>query len=236
LSRAYLLPLQGDRIIKIEKIIRSKRKSIAMYINSDAELIVRAPFNTNEEIINKVVLKYKDRLQKTQKEVQLRNLKFNKKEFVNGERFLYLGNHYNLKLVDNREILLDFKKEFLLSKKYLSYAKNIFIIWYKRRAYEKISQRVEWYAKKNGFEYNKMNITNAQKRWGSCSHQGNLNFAWRLIMAPLPIIDSVVVHELVHLEVKNHSKAFWNKVEILDPDYKEHKDWLKNNGHLLRLK
>jgi predicted metal-dependent hydrolase len=236
LSKAYLLPLQGDRIIKIEKIIRSKRKSIAMYINSDAELIVRAPFNTNEEIINKVVLKYKDRLQKTQKEVQLRNLKFNKKEFVNGERFLYLGNHYNLKLVDNREILLDFKKEFLLSKKYLSYAKNIFIIWYKRRAYEKISQRVEWYAKKNGFEYNKMDITNAQKRWGSCSHQGNLNFAWRLIMAPLPIIDSVVVHELVHLEVKNHSKAFWNKVEILDPDYKEHKDWLKNNGHLLRLK
>jgi len=236
LSKAYLLPLQGDRIIKIEKIIRSKRKSIAMYINSDAELIVRAPFNTNEEIINKVVLKYKDRLQKTQKEVQLRNLKFNKKEFVNGERFLYLGNHFNLKLVDNREILLDFKEEFLLSKKYLSYAKNIFIIWYKRRAYEKISQRVEWYAKKNGFEYNKMNITNAQKRWGSCSHQGNLNFAWRLIMAPLPIIDSVVVHELVHLEVKNHSKAFWNKVEILDPDYKEHKDWLKNNGHLLRLK
>lgn len=207
-----------------------------MYINSDAELIVRAPFNTNEEIINKVVLKYKDRLQKTQKEVRLRNLKFNKKEFVNGEKFLYLGNYYNLKLVDNREILLDFKDEFLLLKKYLPYAKNIFIIWYKRRAYEKISQRVECYAKKNGFEYNKMNITNAQKRWGSCSHQGNLSFTWRLIMTPLPIIDSVVVHELVHLEVKNHSKAFWNKVEILDPDYKEHKDWLKNNGHLLRLK
>jgi len=192
-----------------------------MYINSDASLIVRAPFNTSEEIINKVVLKYKDRLQKTQKEVQLRNLKFNKKEFVNGERFLYLGNYYNLKLVDNREILLDFKDEFLLSKKYLSYAKNIFIIWYKRRAYEKISQRVEWYA---------------QKRWGSCSHQGNLSFAWRLIMAPLAIIDSVVAHELAHLEVKNHSKAFWNKVGSLDPEYKEHKDWLKYNGYLLRLK
>lgn len=207
-----------------------------MYINIDAELIVMAPFNTSEENINKVVSKYKDRLQKTQKEVQLRNLKFNKKEFVNGEKFLYLGNYYNLKLIDNREILLDFKDEFLLSKKYLSCAKNIFIIWYKRRACEKISQRVRWYTQKRGFEYNKINITNAQKRWGSCSHQGNLSFAWRLIMAPLPIIDSVVVHELVHLEVKNHSKAFWNKVESLDPEYKEHKDWLKNNGHLLRVK
>jgi predicted metal-dependent hydrolase len=103
-----------------------------MYINIDAELIIMAPFNTSEENINKVVSKYKDRLQKTQKEVQLRNLKFNKKEFVDGERFLYLGNYYNLKLVDNREILLDFKDEFLLSQKYLSYARNIFIIWYKK--------------------------------------------------------------------------------------------------------
>jgi predicted metal-dependent hydrolase len=207
-----------------------------MYINVDAELIVMAPFHASEETINKVVSKYKDRLQKTQRKVQLRNLKFNKKEFVNGERFLYLGNYYNLKLVDNREILLDFKDEFLLSKKYLSYAKNIFTIWYKRRAYETISRRLRLYAQKRGFEYNKINITNAQKRWGSCSHQGNLSFAWRLIMAPLPIVDSVVVHELVHLEVKNHSKAFWNKVGSLDPEYKEHKDWLKNNGHLLRLK
>ena len=207
-----------------------------MYINSDAELIVRAPFNTSEKTINKVVLKYKKRLEKTQKEVQLRNLKFNKKEFVNGERFLYLGNYYNLKLADNRKILLDFENEFFLPTKYLSYAKNIFIIWYKRRAYKTISQRVRLYAQKRGFEYNKINITNAQKRWGSCSHQGNLSFSWRLIMAPLPIIDSVVVHELVHLEMKNHSKAFWNKVISLDPEYKEHEEWLKNNGYLLRVK
>jgi len=207
-----------------------------MHINNDAELIVRAPFNASEEIINKVVLKYKDRLEKTKKEIQLRNLKFNKKEFVNGEKFLYLGNYYNLKLVDNREILLDFKDEFLFSKKYLPYAENIFIYWYKERAYETISQRVGCYTQKSRFEYNKINITNAQKRWGSCSHKGNLSFSWRLIMAPLPIIDSVVVHELVHLEVKNHSKAFWNKVGSLDPEYREHKDWLKNNGYLLRLK
>ena len=206
-----------------------------MYINNDAALIVRAPFHTSKEVINEVVLKYKERLEKRQKEVQLRNLKFNKKEFVKGERFLYLGNDYPLKLVDNREILLNFENEFFLSKKYLSHAKNIFMIWYKRRAYEIISQRVRLYAQKRGFEYNKINITNAQKRWGSCSHQGNLSFAWRLIMAPLPIIDSVVVHELVHLELKNHSKVFWNKVGNLDPQYKEHKEWLKNNGYLLRL-
>ena len=207
-----------------------------MYINNDAALIVKAPFHASEEVINKVVLKYKERLEKTQKEVQLKNSKFSKKEFVNGERFLYLGNYYHLKLVDNRDIILDLKDAFLLSKKYVPYAENIFIIWYKIRAHKTISRRVELYAQKSGFEYNKINITNAQKRWGSCSHQGNLSFTWRLIMAPLVIIDSVVVHELVHLEVKNHSKSFWNKVGSLDPEYKKHKDWLKNNGHLLRVK
>ena len=206
-----------------------------MYINDDAALIVRAPFNISEKMLNKVVLKHEDRLQKMQKEVQIRNLNFNKKEFINGERFLYLGNYYHLKLVGNQEALLDFKDEFLLSKKYLSDAKDIFVIWYKKRAYETISQRVKLYAQKKGFKYNKINITNARKRWGSCSHQGNLNFTWRLIMAPLSIIDSVVLHELVHLEMKNHSKAFWNKVGILNPEYKEHKDWLKNNGYLLRV-
>jgi len=206
-----------------------------MHINNEALLIVRAPFHVSEEAINQVVLRYKKRLEKIQKEVQARNLKFNKKEFINGERFLYLGNYFPLKLVDNQEIRLNFENEFFLSKKYLDYAKDIFIIWYKRRANEIIPQRVRLYAQKRGLEYNKVNITHAKKRWGSCSHQGNLSFTWRLIMAPLPIIDSVVVHELIHLEVKNHSKEFWDKVKILDPKYREHKEWLKNNGSLLRF-
>ena len=80
-----------------------------------------------------------------------------------------------------------------------------------------------------------MKITNALKTWGSCSHQGNLNFTWRLIMAPLNVIDYVVVHELIHLDEKNHSRIFWDKVEILIPEYKGYKEWLKKNGHLLKL-
>jgi len=106
--------------------------------------------------------------------------------------------------------------------------------WYKERAYEKISERVQWYALKNGFQYNKIKITQAQKRWGSCSSKGNLNFSWRLIMAPLPVVDYVVVHELAHLVEKNHSKAFWSKVKMLMTDYQKQQEWLKRNGHLLR--
>ena len=130
---------------------------------------------------------------------------------------------------------LFFEDKFYLSKEYLEGAKGIFIDWYKKRAYEKISERVKWYAQKRGFKYNRINITNAQKRWGSCSCRNNLNFSWWLIMAPLPVVDYVIVHELVHLDEKNHSRAFWNKVKMLMTDYKKYQEWLKKNGHLLRL-
>jgi len=73
-----------------------------------------------------------------------------------------------------------------------------------------------------------LRITNARKRWGSCSVKGNLNFTWRLIMAPLQVIDYVVVHELVHIKEKNHSKNFWNHVSSYLPDYKQKRKELKS--------
>jgi len=223
------------KIVEIKKIIRSKRKTISLQVSDDATLIVRAPFKVNEEIINRVILKHSNWIEKKKKEMQLRDVKFSKKEYVNGEGFLYLWNYYRLRLVENQETPLNFKNGFYLSKEYLANAEEIFIDWYKEKAYEKISERVKWYAQKRGFKYNKISITNAQKRWGSCSCCNNLNFSWRLIMAPLPVVDYVIVHELVHLDEKNHSKTFWNKVKMLITDYKKHQEWLKKSGHLLRL-
>ena len=138
-----------------------------------------------------------------------------------------------MKIVDSQEEPLKFENGFYLSQ--MRYrAKEVFVKWYKKWL-RKISERVCWYAQKRDFKYRKVNITNAQKRWGSSSSCGNLNFSWRLIMAPLPVVDYVVVHELVHLEERNHAKSFWNKVKMLMPDYEKHKDWLKQNGYLLRL-
>lgn len=224
-----------EKIVEIKKVIRSKRKTISLQLSDDATLIVRAPFEVSEEIINRVILKHSDWIEKKKREIQLRDIKFSKKEFVNGEGFIYLGNYYRLRLVENQETPLNFENGFYLSKDHLVGAKGIFIDWYKKRAYEKISERVRWYAQKRGFKYNEINITNAQKRWGSCSCRNNLNFSWRLIMAPLPVVDYVIIHELVHLDEKNHSRVFWNKVKMLTTNYKKHQDWLKKNGHLLRL-
>ena len=227
--------MAGKTDILIDELIRSKRKTISLQITDEGKLIVRAPINASDDAIMDIVLKHRDWIERKRREVLSRDPRASKKEFVNGEGFLYLGKYYKLKIVEGQKEPLKLENEFLLSKEFLPIAKEVFVNWYKEKAYEKISERVRFYANMRGFSYNKINITNAQKRWASCSHKRNLNFSWRLIMAPLPVIDYVVVHELVHLDEKNHSKNFWNKVKMLMPSYEKHREWLKKNGHLLRL-
>ncbi|GCC11564.1 hypothetical protein IPdc08_01619 [archaeon] len=219
---------------EIDKIIRTKRTGIALQITDDATLIVRAPLDIDTFTIENIVLKHKKWIEKKKKEILSRDPKFSRKKFVDGENFLYLGESYRLTIVDDKTPL-KFENRFYLSKEYQTMAKEIFIKWYKEKAHEKISERVQWYASKKGLKYSKINITNDQKRWGSCSPNGNLNFSWRLIMAPLSVIDYVVVHELIHLEERNHSKSFWLKVKTLMQDYEIYKKWLRYNGYLLRI-
>jgi predicted metal-dependent hydrolase len=76
-------------------------------------------------------------------------------------------------------------------------------------------------------------ISSARTRWGSCSSRGSLSFTWRLVMAPVEVVDYVIVHELAHLRVHNHSPEFWKEVARLMPDYAQRKQWLKDNGRLL---
>ncbi|MGN1148530.1 MAG: M48 family metallopeptidase [Lachnospiraceae bacterium] len=84
--------------------------------------------------------------------------------------------------------------------------------------------------KLTGGHYTKITIRNQKTRWGSCSQTGTLSFNYRLMMAPPAVIDYVIVHELCHLTHMNHSKAFWNKVANVMPDYKIRKQWLKEHG------
>lgn len=107
------------------------------------------------------------------------------------------------------------------------------IKFHKTQAKKLIPQRVEYYSTLYGIIYRRIRITSARRRFGSCNHLGNLNFTWRLVKAPLEVIDYVVVHELAHIEIRNHSKNFWRKVETLYPNYRACKKWLRERGHLL---
>jgi predicted metal-dependent hydrolase len=107
--------------------------------------------------------------------------------------------------------------------------------FYKKEARRVISDVVSFYAKKLGLKYKRISIRDQQTRWGSCSSEGNLNFSYRLVMAPLKVIDYVVVHELCHLTEMNHSKRFWSLVASVLPDFEKQKKWLNDHGHALQF-
>lgn len=107
--------------------------------------------------------------------------------------------------------------------------------YYKNKAKVLIRERLQYFNEFYGFSYNRVSFRNQKTRWGSCSSEKNLNFNWRLILAPLEILDYVVVHELSHLKEMNHSSDFWTLVEKQIPDYKKRKEWLKENHYLLNL-
>lgn len=94
-----------------------------------------------------------------------------------------------------------------------------------------IPKKVRHYAQIMNLQYGRITIRNQKTRWGSCSGKGNLNFNCLLMLAPEKVIDYVVVHELSHLVEMNHSKAFWQQVESVLPDYSESRQWLKVHGN-----
>lgn len=99
------------------------------------------------------------------------------------------------------------------------------------RALKMIPEKVSYYAKIMNVQYGRITIRNQKTRWGSCSGKGNLNFNCLLMLAPEKVVDYVVVHELCHLIEMNHSKAFWQQVERVMPDYKNYRQWLKDHGN-----
>ena len=96
-----------------------------------------------------------------------------------------------------------------------------------------LRERTEYFARQMGVSFGRVTIRDPKTRWGSCSAKGNLNFSWRLILAPPEVLDYVVVHELAHRREMNHSERFWKQVELVLPDYLQRKAWLKKNGDLL---
>lgn len=104
---------------------------------------------------------------------------------------------------------------------------------YRELAGRVIARRAEEYASQMQVTYKRITIRDQKTRWGSCSVKGNLNFNWRLILAPEEVLDYVVVHELAHLKEMNHSGRFWKQVETVMPDFAKHRLWLKQNGDML---
>jgi predicted metal-dependent hydrolase len=102
--------------------------------------------------------------------------------------------------------------------------------WYRRQAAEFIGRKADKLSSRLGLTYNRLIIRGQKTRWGSCSQKGNLSFNWNLMIAPEPVIDYVIIHELIHIQEMNHTKRFWKLVDKHCPRWREHKKWLKDHG------
>ncbi len=219
---------------EVNKIIRSRRKTIALIIEGDGSLIVRAPLHASEKTIRELVVQKAAWIARAQAKIR-QNLPAERR-FVEGESLPLMGRNYPLKIVQIQRASLTFENgTFLLAQKAQPRAREAFSLWYKKMAANLLSARLEVLSEKHSLRPKKVRISSARTRWGSCSTSGTISLTWRLVMAPPEVIDYVIIHELAHIRVKNHSKNFWNLVASLMPDYKKHLGWLKMYGRSLEL-
>ena len=219
-----------------DKIVRTSRKTIALIVNQEGQLIVRAPKRVSNQRIWAFIEEKKAWIIEKQAAAREKRSRTAGHTFAPGESFLYLGEAYPLEIVPAARPALSLTNgAFRLASSAAPRARDAFTRWYRQQARVVLEERTRRLAEYHRLKFETLRISSAKTRWGSCSSLGTLSFTWRLVMAPLAVIDYVVIHELAHLVEKNHSTRFWEKVAAMMPDYAEKRRWLKENGARLSL-
>lgn len=221
---------------------RSRRRSIALRVSPDGSVTVRAPHFALGIFIDRFV-----RQQAEWIVTQLRRFEqiarlYPRKQFISGESYR----------IDGREVFLEIAADdspaqaacTLVNEKLVvtlnpanpgsaETAKSALKQWYWKQTETRVALAIERFAPQLHVSPRKIRVANQNSRWGSCSRQGDLRFNWRLSMAPPPVLEGVVVHELAHLRVHDHSPRFWSTVASVVPDHKERRAWLRSHGRSL---
>jgi len=224
------------RDIDYQLLPGSERKTTDIIIERNGAVVVRPPNGYSPEQIDALVESKRIWIYRNLAEWRDLNSTAVVREWVNGETFLYLGRSYRLSLVSEQDCDLKLKEgrfcllRGLIERGGSASAKLAFECYYTNKGIDRIRQRVKYFAEKVGVTPTSVKTKDMGYRWASCSNTDALTFHWKCMMAPLKVIDYIVVHELCHMHHRNHTDAFWNEVDKVMPDYSERKNWLKNNG------
>jgi len=239
----YSLPYE-DKIIEYT-LIKSKRKTVGIKITDRGEVVVSAPLRASEKVIEEIVLKKARWIVEKLKLVNEKRKNVERREFIDGATIPLLGDEYPLiveeALIKGSSLKFDGKvfnvrvNKALTNEERQQFIKEVLIIWMRKKAKEIFEERTRYYANRLELNFNKITIKEQKTLWGSCSSKNNINFNWRLVLAPIEVLDYVVVHELCHLKHRNHSKEYWGFVKEAMADYEEKRQWLKINGGTLVL-
>lgn len=209
----------------------SRRRTMQITVDRDGSLLVTAPPDTTHAKLTDFVREKQFWIYKKLAEKADLQRPLPRKEFVNGEGFLYLGRSYRLKLVDQQDEPLKLVAgRFNLRRDALSDARDTFIAWYSRRGRAWLTEKVQTHAPVMGVCPSEIRVQDLGYRWGSCGKGGRVSFHWKTMLLPRPIAEYVVVHELVHLQEPHHTPAFWARLERAMPDFDRRKGWLAKHG------
>jgi predicted metal-dependent hydrolase len=213
----------------------SKRHKLTITVERDRTIVVHAPVDVSDEKIRQTVESKRqwiyEKITHPQKYHGLPHPPG--KELVSGESALYLGRHYRIELVAEGLQEVRFTQRFEIPENRSGQKTQVLKDWYVRKAKEKLPPRVATYACALGVETAGVKIVDNRYRWGSCTMNDYISLNWRLIKAPMFVIDYVIVHELSHLIETNHTPKFWNIVRAQVGAMEKAKAWLKENGELL---
>jgi len=229
------------RDIEYQLLPGTDRQTTDIVIERNGVITVRPPILMTPEQVDDTVLSKRMWIYRNLAEWRDLNATRVTREWVSGETFLYLGSGYRLQLVADQDEALKLKDgRFCLRREIVeqgghSAAHQAFEVFYKAKGMPRIRKRVAFFAAKVGVTAGALHIKDLGYRWASCTSTGDLHFHWKCLMAPLNVIDYIIVHELCHLHHRDHSDAFWNEVDKVLPDYRGRKEWLRIRGAELDL-
>lgn len=213
-------------------IQRSFRNSISLHITREGEIVVKAPHLIPNSVINAFLREKEPWILAALQKVHTRQPRGRK--YKEGEKFYFLGIERSLRFYNGIEIKVE--EETLFFPKALEFRiQKELQQWFEQKAREKIMQRLEFHSNIMQVSYSRLLFSDTKSKWGTCFPDNSLQFNWRLIMAPLIVLDYVIIHELAHTTEKNHSASFWRRVGRFTPAYKQHRKWLTEYGHMLQV-
>ncbi len=227
------------------EIVKKKNRNIGIRITPDGRVRVTSPSFIEDSYIHGVVYKRADWILSKLKLIGEMDKGVLNRRYSRGDSIIYLGEEYKLKVIEEVEVEGRIRlkgEEFevhvdpeLDEEEREKSIRDGLTEWYKHEAFNKFKERTRFYSEILKLYPINIRVKEQKSIWGSCSSKDNINFNWKLIMAPLTVLDYIVVHELCHLKHRDHSKNFWGLVEQIMPDYKKSKQWLKENGRNLRV-
>lgn len=220
-------------------LMRSDRKTADIVVERTGDVIVRAPKDISEDRIEQAVSNRALWIYRALAEWEDLNAKRPNRSFLQGESLMYLGRNYRLKyspdtpkplmLKNNRWVL----SEVIMETMGIPGIQKTFRDFYIQKGESILAERVEYFAPKVGVKPGTISVRELGYHWASCGRNAALNFHWKTMLAPMTVIDYIVVHELCHLHHRNHTDVFWNEVDKVLPNYRERKEWLRSNGAAL---